>query len=302
MEPNLGGRIMSIAGGVYTVDDGVSIRRAFLRGRLKQTSSRIPSVGDIVRMETVGDEVRIISVNPRQSALARHGVAKRREQVIVANVDQVAIVVAERAPAPDLLMVDRLLAMAELSEVDAFLVVNKTDLREFDVPVIDLATYHGLGLDLVFTSTVTSKGLSNLANCLTDRVSVFTGQSGVGKSSLLNALIPELNLRVGAVGRRKGRGRHTTVGATLHRYPGGGYVADTPGLQYLALWEDDPSRLQTGFKEIQQASADCRFGDCRHQAEPGCAVLAAIPEGGIDRRRLASFHRLLSEAAARAPY
>lgn len=268
---------------------------ASLRGRVKQHDARIVSVGDLVELEAVEDDTRITALFPRESALTRHGVARRREQVIVANVDQVAVVVAARDPAPDLLMVDRLLALAELSGVAGLLVVNKTDLD--DVPE-ELRAYERIGYDVLASSAVDGDGLSEFEDRLAGRISVLSGQSGVGKSSLLNALMPGLDLRVGEVSEKKARGRHTTVASTLYRFPRGGYVADTPGLQYLALWEIDPAELEVGFREIHAASEACRFNDCRHRTEPGCAVREAVEGGDISERRYRSYLGLLEEAEA----
>ena len=302
------GRVLRIAGGVYHVDDANSVIQASLRGRVKRTDSRIVSVGDLVELERVGDEMRIVRLRPRRSALARHGVSKRREQVIVANVDQVAVVVSVTAPDPDFLMVDRLLALAALSEIEAVLVVNKTDLAPLggsgpargsgggDAVGSGLRQYAALGVGTMWTSAESAEGLEALAARLEGRVTVLSGQSGVGKSSLLNALVPGLDLRVGQISERRGRGRHTTVASALYRYPPGGYVADTPGLQYLALWDLDPARLQRGFVEIAAVGEGCRFADCRHRVEPDCAVIAAVERGTIARRRRESYLRLLDEA------
>ena len=315
--------MLRIAGGVYHVDayeegsahplgraGADSVVRASLRGRVKRTDSRIVSVGDFVELERVGDEMRIVRLRPRHSALARHGVSKRREQVIVANVDQIGVVVSLTAPEPDLLMVDRLLALAVLNDIDAFLVVNKTDLAPTDTgPAVadaaaeagdptghGLGRYAALGVETLWTSAEAAEGLEALAARLAGRVTVLSGQSGVGKSSLLNALVPGLDLRVGRISERRGRGRHTTVASALYRYPPGGYVADTPGLQYLALWGLDPAALQRGFAEIATAAEGCRFADCRHRVEPGCAVAAAVAHGSISQRRVRSYLRLLDEA------
>ncbi|WP_420449486.1 ribosome small subunit-dependent GTPase A [Candidatus Palauibacter sp.] len=290
------GRVLRIAGGVYHVDDSTTVVQASLRGRLKRTDSRIVSVGDLVELERVGDEMRIVRLRSRSGALSRHGVSKRREQVIVANVDQVAVVVSVTAPDPDFLMVDRLLALAALSGIDAFLVVNKTDLADPAPAGSDLEHYATLGVETLRTSIESGEGLEALAERLAGRISVLSGQSGVGKSSLLNALVPELDLRVGEISERRGRGRHTTVASALYRYPAGGYVADTPGLQYLALWGLDPAELPEGFVEIAVAGEGCRFADCRHRVEPDCAVVAAVEGGTIERRRLESYLRLLDEA------
>ncbi|MDE2877467.1 ribosome small subunit-dependent GTPase A [Candidatus Palauibacter soopunensis] len=289
------GRVLRIAGGIYHVDDSSTVVRASLRGRLKRADSRIVSVGDLVELERVGDEMRIVRLRERSGALSRHGVSKRREQVIVANVDQVAVVVSVTAPDPDFLMVDRLLALAALSGIDAFLVVNKTDLAE-PAPADGLEQYAALGVETLRTSAESGAGLPALAGRLAGRITVLSGQSGVGKSSLLNAIVPALDLRVGEISERRGRGRHTTVASALYRYPDGGYVADTPGLQYLALWGLDPAELPVGFGEIATAGEGCRFADCRHRVEPDCAVRAAVEDGTIRRRRLESYLRLLDEA------
>ena len=138
--------------------------------------------------------------------------------------------------------------------------------------------------------------METLGARLEGRISVCTGQSGVGKSSLLNALMPGLDLRVGEVGQRKGRGRHTTVASALYPYPGGGYVADTPGLQYLSLWDVDPAELDRGFVEFTEYAEQCRFSDCRHRSEPGCEVQGAVSAGEILSRRYESYIGLLDEA------
>lgn len=290
------GRVLRISGGVYDVDTAEGIVACSLRGRIKKKDDRIVSVGDLVELEPLEDEdgARIARVLPRHSALTRHGVSRRREQVIVANVDQVAVVCALASPDPDWLMIDRLLALTDLNALDRLLVVNKVDEDPDGLPA-PLRTYERIGYDLLFTSATGRRGLSDLEARLLGRITVLTGQSGVGKSSLLNALISGLDLRVGDVGERKSRGRHTTVASALYPFPGGGYVADTPGLQYLALWEVDPTELSLGFPEIAAAREGCRFNDCRHRTEPGCAVTAAVEAGDISTRRYESYLGLLAE-------
>lgn len=290
------GRVLRVSGGVYEVDTPEGVVRCSLRGRIKQKDDRIVSVGDLVELEPLEDEdgARIARVLPRHAALTRHGVSRRREQVIVANVDQVAVVASLASPDPDWLMIDRLLALADLNELDRLLVVNKIDEDPDGLPA-PIETYVRIGYDLLLTSATAGRGLGALEERLRDRITVLSGQSGVGKSSLLNALIPGLDLRVGDVGERKGRGRHTTVASALYPYPGGGYVADTPGLQYLALWEVAPVDLSIGFPEILAAREACRFNDCVHRSEPGCAVMAAVEIGDISRRRYDSYLGLLDE-------
>jgi ribosome biogenesis GTPase len=290
------GGVLRVSGGVYEIDTDAGRVAASLRGRVKQKDDRIVSVGDMVELEGAGDACRIARVLPRVSALTRHGVARRREQVIVANVDQVVVTAACATPAPDLLMIDRLLALSELNALAAIIVVNKVELKGADGVPEELEPYVQVGYEVLRTSAKTGVGMPELAERLTDRVSVLTGQSGVGKSSLLNALIPSLDLRVGEVGSRKGRGRHTTVAAALYPFPAGGYVADTPGLQYLSLWEVDPGEVDRGFVEIARFAEGCRFADCRHRGEPGCEVLAAVAAGSVTRRRYESYLGLLEES------
>jgi ribosome biogenesis GTPase len=293
----LSGRILKIAGGVYDVDTPDGLRRASLRGRVKQTDSRIVSVGDLVELESAADELRIAKLLPRKSALTRHGVAKRREQVIVANVDQVMVVASDRSPNPDIFMIDRLFALATLSGIESCLVVNKIDLS--DTLSHKIEVYEKIGFNIFRTSAHSGKGLEDLSKRLEGRVTVLTGQSGVGKSSLLNALIPGLDLRVGKINERKGRGRHTTVSSALYPYPQGGYVADTPGLQYVALWGVDPVDVVGGFSEIAVIGQDCRFADCRHRSEPNCAVRQDVEKGNIEAHRYKSYLALLRESEDR---
>lgn len=294
----LEGRVVRIRGGTYEVDTGEERLACSLRGRVKRKDDRIVSVGDLVRVERLEDgSCRIEGLLPRRKALTRHGVARRREQVIVANVDQVAAVVAVTAPEPDFGMLDRLLVLAELNELRALIVLNKIDLAPGGTtPPDPFDPYLAAGYELLPTSARTRFGLERLDERLAGRVTVLAGQSGVGKSSLLNALDPGLELRVGEVGRRKRRGRHTTVAAALYLYPRGGWVADTPGLQYLALWEVDPAALADAFPELRPLAPACRFADCRHRTEPGCSVLEAVERGEVARRRYESYLTLLREA------
>ena len=287
---------MRVSGGVYVVETAHGVVEASLRGRVKQKDARIVSVGDLVELERIDDDVRISRLLDRVGALTRHGVARRREQVIVANVDQVVVTVAAASPEPDLLMVDRLLALAGLNALAGLIVVNKIELTGSAVAPPEVAPYVDAGYDVTLTSAKSGHGLDDLSERLTGRISVFTGQSGVGKSSLLNALVPGLELRVGEVGERKGRGRHTTVASALYAFPPGGYVADTPGLQYLSLWDADPAELDRGFAEFEPFAISCRFNDCRHRGEPGCEVRDAVDRGEILRRRYENYLGLLDEA------
>lgn len=289
--------------GTYRVEagEGEEVLECSLRGRVKHASGTNVAVGDRVRVERLSDgSCRIRELLPRSGTLSRLGVARRREQVIAANIDQVAAVVATVRPAPDFAMLDRLLVLAELNRLGAFVVLNKGDLLPDGAPAPpEFEPYADAGYTVLVTSAVDGTGLDELRDRLQGRLTVFTGPSGTGKSSLLNALMPGLDLRVGRVGERKGRGRHTTVAAALYPFPGGGYVADTPGLQYLALWEAEPRSLTEAFPEFREPAERCRFADCVHRVEPGCAVREAVEEGGIAPHRYRSYLALLEEAEER---
>lgn len=293
------GRVLEISGGTYRVEAGPAggdlpepgggeVLECSLRGRIKEKDEERVAVGDRVEVEELDDgSCRVASVLDRESALSRRSVSRRREQVIAANVDQLAAVTSVTEPEPDLRLTDRLLVLAELNGLAGLVVANKVDLRDAE----ELRRIYGAaGYEVLATSAKTGRGLDELDERLSGRTTVLAGASGVGKSSLLNALVPGLDLRTSEVGRR---GRHTTVSATMHPFGDRGYVVDTPGLQYLALWQVDPAHLAWAFPEFRPHVAECRFSDCRHLAEPGCGVKAAVETGEIAERRHESYRSLL---------
>ena len=302
------GRVLQGVGGVYRVYvDGAELECS-LRGRIKQGEGSI-AVGDRVEIERQEDgSCRIERVLPREGQLSRRSFAKRREQVLAANVDQLAAVVALARPEPDLFLLDRLLAVAELNHLDAFIVLNKVDLeaeaavgageRGTDLPDL-LRPYAEAGYEIVRTSVKSGTGIDSLRERLHDRITVFAGASGVGKSSLLNALVPDLGLRVGTVGARSGRGRHTTTAGQLIPLGDGSFLADTPGVQNFEPAALEPGELSAVFREFRPYLDHCRFADCRHRDEPGCAVREAVAQGGLSERRHESYLALL-ESAERA--
>lgn len=287
------GRVLRIAGGSYHVEVDDGALSCVLAGRLKQGDGPRASVGDRVRCDRTDEgEGRIVEILPREGTLARRSVTGRTEQVIVANLDQVVPVFAVARPAPDLAMLDRLLVIAELNGLEAFVALNKTDLGEVD----GFGAYRDAGYEVVPTSAREGTGLDELAERLSGRVSALAGPSGAGKSSLLNVLVPGLHRRVSEVSGERGRGRHTTVNATLVPLPGGGYVADTPGLQVLKLWSMEPDELAAAFPEFRPLLGGCRFNDCRHLEEPDCVILRALEEGHVAEHRYESYRALLEEA------
>ncbi len=295
------GRVLRSAGGVYSVDCGDRILDCALRGRLKLDEEQI-NPGDFVLLEHLSDgSCRIEGLLPRSTKLSRRAVAGSREQVIVANVDQLAAVFAVGEPAPDLRLLDRFLVLAELNELSAFIVLNKTDLPSETGTSDAFDIYREAGYDILPTSAHRGDGISELSHRLGGHATVFAGPSGVGKSSLLNLLLPEHELKVREVSRKRGRGRHTTVGSTFYRLPNGGYVADTPGLQLLVLWDLSPDELAGAFPEFSTAIGGCRFNDCRHVIEPDCAVRSLIEAGAASEARYGSYRALLDEARQEGP-
>lgn len=288
-------RVLQGSGGTYRVHTGGRELECSLRGRIKQGSAGSIAVGDRVEIEQLEDgSCRITRVLPREGVLARRAMARRRDQIMAANLDQLAIVLAVTRPEPDLHMLDRLLAVAELNDLDAFIVCNKTDLSESVPSSLDL--YRTIGYDILPTSVQHSSGIDALRKRLAGCTTVLAGASGVGKSSLLNALMPGLDLRVGDVGERKGRGRHTTTSAQLIPLDDETYIADTPGIQHFVPTGVSVQVLGNAFPEFRPLEGACRFADCLHRAEPGCVVTEALANGQIDQRRYETYLAILAEA------
>jgi ribosome biogenesis GTPase len=212
----------------------------------------------------------------------------------------VIVVFAAVKPEPHPRMLDRFLVIAEANDLPARVVINKIEIA--DRPAIEamFAPYRGAGYDVHFVSVKQRIDLEPLHDALAGRVSVLTGPSGVGKSSLLNATFPGANLRVGEISESVNKGRHTTVGALMLALPGDGegFVVDTPGLREVGLWEVPEDRLDWCFPEFRSHLGDCRFGDCRHVREPGCAVRDAVARGEVSAARYESYLSLLEGVRA----
>jgi ribosome biogenesis GTPase len=304
MDEPLPGLIVKAQSGFYTVqtDRGRFVCR--LRGRLKKkrVATDLAAVGDRVAILALPDGTGAIEeILPRlrvlsrtaPSAGGRRGSAKSEsEQVIVANPDQAVFIFACAQPAPHLRMLDRFLVAAERAEIPAVVCANKTDLVGADWPESHFGPYRKVGYPLLFTSAKTGDGVDQFRATLRGKLSVLSGPSGVGKSSLLNAIQPGLGLAVSHVSHSHQKGRHTTVAPELIELAEGGYVADTPGLRAIAFWDIAPEELDAYFPEIRPLVEHCSFGDCTHENTPGCAVIRAVEEGKVSPERYDSYLRL----------
>jgi ribosome biogenesis GTPase len=295
------GVILRGTGGTWHVRtlDGDEVP-ATLRGKVKHAAGLKLAVGDDVMIseDARGGAWGIEELLPRRSCLSRRDPGRVGERVVAANVDQVVVVFALRKPEPHPAMLDRFLVIAEANYLAARVVVNKLDLADREEARGLFGRYEEIGYPLHLTSCKQQEGLEELREALRGHTSVLSGPSGVGKSSLLNALYPGLGLRVGEISASVNKGRHTTVGAYLHPLPDGGYVVDTPGLREIGLWGIPARGLDECFPEFRTHKEACRFGDCSHQSEPGCGVLEALARGDIAQERYASYVKLLEDLRA----
>lgn len=265
------------------------------------------AIGDRVRFVDAPDRAEhrgmIVEVLPRQNQLSRLASQQERksgpkpiEQVLVANVDQVVPVFSVRQPKPKWALLDRYLASAEAARIPATICINKTDLvREGDEIDEIVALYTGLGYRVLSTSTVTGEGIAAFAQVIQGHISAFVGKSGVGKTSLLNAVQPELGLRVNEVRQASGKGKHTTSHLEMFALDGSGGVVDMPGMREFELWQPpDEGGLASLFVEMRPHIGSCRFGlDCSHLHEPGCAIQEAVANGQISERRYQSYRKMV---------
>ncbi len=295
--PSRRGLVLRSQSGFYAVrtDDGEVLAR--LRGRLKQGKARgdIVAIGDWVQVAMGdGDEPMIEAVEPRKRALVRRDPRPQGsyEQVIIANPDQALFVFSCADPPPKFRMLDRFLVIAEQQKIPACVVANKVDLVERVAAEGLFCDYARIGYPLFYTSAREGKGIKDMSQVLRGKISVLAGPSGAGKSSLLNAIQPGLGLRVNEIQGQNRKGKHTTVERFLLELDMGGYVADTPGLKALALWDVQPEELDGYFPEMRALIAKCQFRDCAHLQEPGCAVRKAVKEGAVHPARYESYQVL----------
>lgn len=296
-EGDIPGLIIRAQSGFFSVQTAGAVLTCQLRGRLKQGPrlGDIAAVGDRVQVTPLPDGTGMIeSVEARSQALIRLDPRPRGvyQQVILANPDQAVFVFACANPNPHMRMLDRFLVIAEKQCIPAIIVANKIDLVGLDQAEVMFGYYPPLGYPVIYASVKSGAGVELLRAQLTGKVSALAGPSGVGKSSLLNAIQPGLGLAVREVSTAINKGKHTTNVRQLFPLEDGGYVADTPGMRSLALWDTEPEELDGYFPEIAPLVQRCQFNDCTHSHEPGCAVRAAVADGRVRPERYESYLRL----------
>ncbi len=304
-KPKVDGLVIKSISGFFTVQTAVSQIVARIPGRLRKQKrgSTLVAIGDTVTISINADGSGTIeAIAPRKSVLARartaasaRSLSSDLQQVLVANPDQIVFVFSVTTPSPSFRKLDRFLVVAEMNKVTAVICANKIDLTSLEEAREQFNLYEKIGYRVIYTSAESGEGVDELRDCLHGKISALTGSSGVGKSSLLNAIQPELGLQALAVSQATGKGMHTTRYAEMFPLDGGGYVADTPGIRGLALFDVEPDELDAYFVEIEPLVAQCRFSDCTHKHEPGCKVLEGVDSGIISPRRYDSYLRLREE-------
>ncbi len=310
------GRVIRARTSFYDVQDGDTVLRCQLRGRVKRAQRSAQGRQIYADPVAVGDEVIVTPLDndegvieeilPRRTKFSRRHPGKRDaiEQIVVANADQVVTVLSTRLPDLNLRFLDRFLILAEVGEMGAVVCLNKVDLidsaEQHKLDVI-LSAYERLGYPVLSTSIHHPQSIEALRDVLRDKFSVIVGASGVGKSSLLNAVQPGLGLRVGEVGLKTGKGRHTTTLVERFCLEFGGEVADTPGIREVGLWGVDTENLDLYFPEMESYLGKCKYTDCVHLSEPGCAVSEAVNTGEISDVRYMSYVSLKNDERTGGP-
>ena len=267
-------------------------RLCLIDERLKEKDSTLLAPGDRVLVEFENEDAIVRGVAERTTKLCRpgHADARLNEQVFAANIDLLVVVAASMKPPFRVGLVDRYLIAAEVGGVKPVLCVNKMDL--VDTPPEALSLYRDLGIPIVLTSCTTGEGIDELRTLLKNKCSVLSGHSGVGKSSLLNVLSPDLSLHTKAVSQATQKGQHTTTASRLYVLEDGIRIIDTPGIRALGVWGVSPEELTYYFPEIAEAAGECRFRNCTHSHEPDCAVREAVENNAISSARYASYLRI----------
>lgn len=293
----LTGWVIRYQSGFFEIETDEGVFTCQLRGKLKRgpKTGDLLSIGDRVEISRLQDGSGAIeTILPRKSALVRLAPTARGDyrQILLANADQVVMVFASRQPDPHLRMLDRFLVICEKQELPPLIVINKVDLSHLDQVKKMFDLYPTLGYKVLYTSVRSGYGIEELRENLIGRISALAGPSGVGKTSLLNALQPSLGMLVNEISRITEKGQHTTVVRQLFKLDGGGFLADMPGIRALALWDTYPEELDGYFPEFRSKVEHCQYNDCTHRNETGCAITAAVAVGEIHPERYDSYLKL----------
>ncbi|MBI4618441.1 MAG: ribosome small subunit-dependent GTPase A [Planctomycetes bacterium] len=300
------GIVIRIDGGGHHVDLAGETLRCRVRGRLfrRTRETLLPknpvAVGDQVRVaRTAPGEGVIEEVHPRRTRLSRPANdGTRREHLVAANVDQALVVVSSHEPPIRYTLIDRVLIAAERGGMKGVVCLNKIDLDIKGAVREQVAIYERIGYSVLYTSATARQGLVSLREALQGKTTVLAGHSGTGKSSLLNALLPGLSIRIAEVSESTGKGRHTTSSASLLPLEFGGYVVDTPGFRAFGLSGVEAADVAIHYPEMRPYIDRCRFKDCLHLREPGCEVLAALERGDLSRLRHESYAKIVESIKA----
>jgi len=299
----LTGRVVRIVGNLYHVENADGEWDITLTGKIRRArdgASKPAAVGDEVEFEPGSPgEGKLLRTLPRRTKLCRAGGSGGRiESVLVANADRVLAVFSSHNPDPDFRAVDRALVMGEAGKMECAIAINKVDLAP---PPPEMEAYRAAGYPVFATSAAKGQGLADLRAWLHGKVTALMGPSGVGKSSLLNALEPSWELTTGELSLRIQEGRHTTTWVEMHRLSSGGYVVDTPGIENFGLWGIVAEDLPAYFPETRALQGKCRFRNCGHESEPGCALKAEVEAGRLTKRRYEGYLSILRELRESAP-
>lgn len=294
--PQFEGTVVEIHGIKATVhrhDTADRVRCRPLRDRTQL------AVGDVVMVEEARHGPVVVSLGERSRCLMRP--QERGRRLMAANVDRVLVVVSV-VPPPRAGLIDRFLVASEAAGIDVILVLNKVDLAGVEEARDVLGPYQELGYTVLDVSAATGLGVDGVASLVASGISVFAGHSGVGKSSLLNRLVPQADLSTGVLNAITGKGRHTTTVTTCHEvggpWPRGALLVDTPGIRAFGLYGLEPVELTAGFRDLAGHARSCRFRDCLHESEPDCGVRAAADAGIVDPTRYAGYLRILASLKA----